>query len=251
MSKPLRAGLRLLALIGGLLIAAACSDSNNDDDDDGEPTAVETMEGDEATPPDGEGDGDGDGDGDGSTFSDFADEFGDQEMVVTYEFTSSVDGSAGSFTIFWKPPDRWRFDVTSDEGTATFLQTPDGVYICSDDGSGGGCFLSPGGASAVPFPFLSYFTDPTSLEGLLASAEGVDLDSSSDNIAGVDATCYSGSTEEGSGQVCFGSDNGILLRIRGSDTTTGDFTMEATSVETSVDDADLEPPYPVQEIPGL
>lgn len=31
----------------------------------------------------------------------------------------------------------------------------------------------------------------------------------------------------------------------------GDFSLEATSLGGSISDADFEPPYPVQDIPGL
>lgn len=248
MSRTLKVGLLLLALIGGLLIAAACGDDNGDGDDgDDEPTAVETMD------DTGDGNGDGDEDGNGATdLSDLAGELQNQEMRVRYDFTSSVDGSAGSFVLYWKPPDRWRIDFIMDGEEGSFIQTADATYICSDDGSGGSCFSSPLGAEAIGLPFLSIFTDPTGLEDTLGDEIfGVDVDTSSDNIAGMDATCYSGSADEGTGEVCIGSDTPILLRIRATDTVSGDFEMVATEVETSVDDADLEPPYPVEEIPGF
>jgi hypothetical protein len=57
--------------------------------------------------------------------------------------------------------------------------------------------------------------------------------------------------EQGSAEYCFSSD-GILLLLTGSGPEgAGEFRLEATSVEGEVSDADLEPPFPVMEIPGL
>lgn len=250
MIKSSRVWLIAAALVAGLLIAAACGGGGSDNGDEG-PTATASSNGggDEPTATASADTGNDNGDAAGA-LQNFADEFGQQEMHVTYEFTSSIDGSSGSFVIYWQPPDNWRVDIISDEGEASIIQNADGTYLCTPD-AGGSCLASPVAAGTMPVPFLSAFTNPDEFDSFIGSNfQGVNLHSSSDTIAGVSATCYSGSAEGGTGEVCF-ADNGILLRIRASDPVDGDFTFEATEVSDQVSDSDLEPPYPIQDLGDL
>jgi hypothetical protein len=55
--------------------------------------------------------------------------------------------------------------------------------------------------------------------------------------------------QSGSAEYCF-NDDGLLLRLDGGSEGGANFTLEATSVEGSVADADLELPYDVLDITG-
>jgi len=247
----LRLWLIIGALLAGALFVACGGDDDGDDTGDGEePTATTSVEGGE-TPSDGDG---GDGGGDAQAELDqLAGDFANREAKVAYDYTSTAAGTTdqGSFTLYWKPPDAWRLDITSSSGDVILISSGGTTYLCSAEGGEGQCFESPT-TSAIPLPFLSYFTDPGSLSDLIdTSIAGVDIDRSEESIGGQDATCYafSGTADgqTGSGQYCF-SDDGMLLRLATS-AAGSEFTLEATSVDTTVADADLELPYDLLEIP--
>ena len=253
MSKSIRLWLMLFAIVASFVIAAACGgdDDKDDGDGNGQPTAEETSGPDaDATEPEGNGDG---GDA-ASQLEDLAGKFATNDVKITYDFSTSSAGTTteGSMTLYWKPPDASRVDFsTEDSGDVTFITQGDTSYICSSEEGGGTCIESPG-AAGLPLPFLSFLTDPEGLSGLVGqNALGADLDESSETIAGQDATCFSGSSDAAGAdfEYCF-SEDGVLLRI-----STGgsgdDFTLEATSVEGSVSDSDVAPPYPVTDIGGL
>ena len=257
MATSFRLGLMIVALLAGSL-AFACGGgagtSDDDGDDDGDqPEASEGADGDDA-----------DGDGDGGDLQDelrkLAEEFGVREVKIEYSFSSTGDGSTddeGTITLYWKPPDAWRVDISSSAGDLILINSDGTSYLCTSAGGTGQCLESPIG-DVVPIPFLSVFTDPDGLSELIDVAlAGVDVDRSDRTIAGQDATCFSISAtiegETGATEYCFRED-GILLLLRagGSDAEgAGAFTLEATNVEDSVSDSDLEPPYDVTEIPGL
>jgi hypothetical protein len=250
-----------LLLVAGLLVLGAlmiaCNDKKDDDGDNGGPTAT-TSAGEtpsEGETPDDGGNGDGDGDAQ-AELQGLAGEFANREAKVTYDFTSSAAGteSTGSFTLFWKPPDSWRMDMTmADSPPITMISSGGTSYTCSgDDAGGGSCFASTAGA--IPIPFLSYFTDPSQLNSLVDSTfAGVDVDRFDETIAGQDGSCFraSGSVEgeSGSGEWCF-TDDGLMLRVRATAEGSGTFTLEATSIGEGVTDADFEPPYEIMTIPG-
>jgi hypothetical protein len=248
----IRVLLPVAALLAATLFFACGGGDNGDDGDTEQPTATEQVDAGGETPQDADGDADGDA---ASSLRNLAGQFAEQEAKVAYTFSTTSAGETmdGSFTLYWKPPDSWRMDISSPDGDATILLTGGSSYLCTAEG-GGQCLQSPLGN--IPVPFLSYFTDPNGLTDLVDTSLGgadVDVEESSREIAGQDATCFSVSGtiegEQGSGEYCF-SDDGILLLVSAS-SDQGDFQLEATSVEGSVSDADLEPPYPVQEIPGL
>ena len=251
MSKSIRLWLILFAMAGSLIIAAACGgdDDKDDGDDNGQPTAEETSGPDaDATEP---GDNGADGDA-ASQLENLAGRFATNDVKIAYDFSSSAAGTTtgGSMTLYWKPPDASRVDFSSgDSGDVTFISQGDTSYICSAEEGGGTCIESPGGAG-LPLPFLSFLTDPEGLSGLVGqNILGVDLDESSETIAGQDGTCFSGDAAGASFEYCF-SEDGVLLRLS-SGVSGEDFTLEATSVEGSVSDSDVEPPYPVTDIGGL
>jgi hypothetical protein len=158
--------------------------------------------------------------------------------------------SAGTFTLYWKPPDSWRVDITLPEGNSIIISTGGVSYVCSEAEGSGQCFQSP---VAAPVPFLTAFTDPGGIGSLAdATFSGVDVDRFDETIAGQDGRCFRASGtvegETGSGEYCF-TDDGLLLRIRGS-AQGSTFSLEATDVGGSVADTDLQPPYEIIEIPG-
>jgi len=238
-----------LAALGGALAFACGGDSSNDNGNTPGPTASSTNGNGASDTPSASGTS-----GDvNDELKDLAGKFAGKEMKVGYDFTSSAGGtsSTGAFTLFWKSKDAYRVDIT-DSGSTTSLITKDGKqYICTADGDSGTCIASP--VSSLPLPFLTFFTDPSSLTNLIdTEVSGVNFDKSSEQIAGQDATCYktSGNVQgqEASAEYCFNGD-GLLLRLAGG-STGATFTLEATSVGGSVSDADVELPYDVVTIPG-
>jgi hypothetical protein len=239
--RTLLASIAVLAL--GLFLAGCGGGGDDDDDDDtGDgPTA-------EATDDSGADEGDG-GDDTGASsdeLKDLAGRFADQEVKISYDFTLS-GADSGTFTLYWKPPDAWRMDFSSAGSEGSLITRAGASYLCTE----GQCIETPAG-SASPLPFFSFITDPDALGSLIdSSVAGVGVDESERKIAGEDARCFSYGSDvagAGSGEFCF-SEDGVMLYFstEAAGTTT---TMEATEVELSVSDADLEPPYPIMEIPG-
>ena len=250
--RGLRIWMMVLALLGGALLFACGGD---DDDADGgdvdQPTATEEADG-------GDGGADGGQDTDGgddasSDLRDLAGKLANKEVKATYQLSGTSDGESleSSFTLYLKPPDTWRVDFSSEGTESIFISKAGTGYLCSAEGGEGTCLESPVG-SAAPIPFLDLFTNPESFSSTVdAQLTGLDIERSSREIAGQDATCFSASGEvegeQGSVEYCF-SDDGILLLVRGGGEDTGEFSIEATSIEGSVTDADFEPPYEVLDI---
>ncbi len=269
MTRFMRLLLVTAALLAASLVVACSSDSDDNGDNggsDGQPDATEPADGDNGDNGDGGDDGNGSSDGDGGDITgelrDLADRFGDQEFKIEFNYSSSTGGvvdDEGTMTLYWKPPDGWRMDIGSDSGDATMITQGGTSYICSADGGEAQCFESPV-ASDSGVPFLSLFTDPNALTAQIdstISGGDVDVNRSSRNIAGVDATCYeySGTIdgEAGEAEYCFG-DNGMLLALVGAESDAGStsaFSLEATNVSTSVSSSDLEPPYPILDLGDL
>jgi hypothetical protein len=241
--------LAVLALAGGaLLVACNGGDGDDDDGDGGEgPAATEPADGGDDVGNGGDDGGDASGE-----LSDLAGQWATKEAKISYDFTSSSGGteSGGTFTLYWKPPDSWRLDITVDGEATAIISTAGASYICTDAGGQGQCLETP--ATQIPVPFLGSFLDADAYESLVAGTfAGVEVDRSEETIAGQDAQCYTASGavegEEREGQFCFSSD-GVPVRMSVG-ATGSEFTMEATSVETSVADADFEPPYDILQIP--
>ena len=249
MIRFLRTGLVLVGLAGVLALGAACGSDDGDDGGSDDPTATSEAPGGEDATATSDGGGSGDA---GDALDALAEEFGNREMKVTYDLSSS-DGTTTTYTIYWKSADSWRVDFDSDGATTSMIASGGLAYICSSDGAGGGqCIESPGGASAIPVPFFGALTQENGLAGLITGAfAGADVDTSEETIAGVNASCYkvSGSVagESGYAEIC--SADGILLRWAGGSAGV-DATIEATAVEDTVADADFDLPYEILQIPG-
>ncbi len=237
-------------LVGALLLACGSDnggDSNGPSDGppDDSPTEPADANGDQPA-------------GDAATeLRDVAGGFGEQEIKIEYRFTSGLaDGTGdGTMTLYWKPPDSQRTDISTSEGDVTLITTPSATYICTSEVDGGQCLESPFSDSFTP-GFFDIFTDPDSLTVQIdTSFGGADVDRSSRTIAGQDATCFSVSGavegETGDAEYCF-RDDGVLLLMRATDSLSGgEFSLEALSIEDSVSDSDLEPPYEVFDLGDL
>ncbi len=168
--------------------------------------------------------------------NDLANNVATQTVKATYTLSSSGAGQSfeGTFTLYSRPPDS-RVDFTSQGTTSIFISAGGKNYSCETDV----CTEVPVSLGTA-LPFLAFFTNPQQLSGLVGS----DVNHSTKTIAGQDADCYSGSVQGAGGEVCFNSD-GMLVSVHGS-AGGEEYTMEATSVEGTVSDSDLAPPYPVQ-----
>ncbi len=238
-------------LVGALLLACGSDDGGDSGGPTDAPDATSPSDESPTEPPDANGDQPA---GDAATeLRDVAGGFGEREIKIEYEFTSGLaDGTGdGTMTLYWKPPDAQRTDISTSDGEVTLITTASATYFCSPE-DGGQCFESPIGDSLMP-SFFGIFTDPDTLTGQIdASFRGVDVDRSSRTIAGQDATCFSISgmidDQTGAAEYCF-RDYGVLLLMRAGDSLSGgEFSLEAISVEDSVSDSDLEPPYEVFDL---
>jgi len=177
-------------------------------------------------------------------------------VKATYRLSTTYDGESAEqvFTLYWKPPDTWRLDFLNPGEHSSYIAKAGTGYWCGTDDRVGSCMPSPVGLG-VPIPFADLFTNPASRSSFIdAQLAGLEIERSSREIAGQDATCFSApgdiEVDRGPIEYCFG-DDGLLLLAKGRSGDLGDFSLEATSLEGPVSDADFEPPYPVQDIPGL
>jgi hypothetical protein len=243
-----------LLVATALVLVAACGGDDDEEEDDGdsEPTATESADnGDGDETPEATDDSGGDGGDGASDLSALAAEYDDFVGVVKYETTGFGD-SFSSMKIY-KGEDRSRIDYESDDGTGTIITTPDAFYICGE----GACIKYPTGDTSLdPTAGLTAFISADAINEQYGDLpDGVSVDESSEEIAGVDATCYAYSgdideTEEGdeNGAICF-SESGLLLRLDSSVSGGGSF--EAVEAEEGVSESDFEPPFPVTEIPNF
>jgi len=239
-----------VALVAAMLLLAACGGDDDEEQDDGGdsgPTATETADGGDETIDAGDG-----GDDAASNLSALADNYEDFTGVVTYETTGFADGSFTSMKIY-KGENASRVDYEGTDATGTILSTADAIYLCGE----GICLkYSSGDSSLDPTAGLTALLSAQSISDAYGDLpDGVDVSESSQEIAGVDATCYSytgeiDETESGdeSGEICV-SESGLLLRLKFSGSGGGQF--EATEATDDVSDDDFEPPFPVTELPNF
>ncbi|MBI5287529.1 MAG: hypothetical protein HY873_00995 [Chloroflexi bacterium] len=255
-------------LTAGALVFAACDDDKKKDDGSG---GDKTPAAEKTTPSDGEktsaveptkDDGDNGGGGDSGELQKLADKFAAATFKAVYEISGDGGDSgltSGEITISKDGKDKIRFDIKSEvEGEpfeGSFIQTSTESFLCfsGDAAASLGGLLGEDAAEGICVK--SAPDDPTNPVGSLVDAFGdidvgnVEIQDKEDReIAGEDGTCYTvldNDTNETS-TACF-NDDGVLLSVESGDSGT----FVAKSVEGDVSDADFEPPYPVQEIPGL
>lgn len=167
---------------------------------------------------------------------------------VTYKvtFSGGAPGAPGEQTVYVKG-DKRRVDMGGGgplTGASMFM-LPDGMYNCVSLGQTGTCTKLPAGqATEQSNPFPDFVTRPTDYEATPAGSR---------TIAGQQAQCFTvkakqpGSVQESTSCV---TSSGVQVYMQ-TKTGAGEFTMEATSVTTSVSDADFQLPYPVGELPGI
>ena len=258
MTRTTRSLLWSMLLAGAValaVLAAACGGGDDDDDDDSAAEATATSSAEATDEPSGDdddtGDDDsGDDDDDGgdalSELQGLGSEFAEVSGKVTYEFTSEGDEAAsGNMTLYSDPPNS-RIDFETPDGVVIIINTPEASYFCTEAEDEGFCIESEGDDTGQTIPFLSDFADPDSFGDIVDTFGGVDISTSTEEIAGADASCfsYSGTVEgeTGTGKFCF-ADSGLLLLAEFSGDVSGDFTMRATEFSDEVSGSDFEPPY--------
>jgi hypothetical protein len=186
----------------------------------------------------------------GSEFTGLADKFGKATFKVTYQLSGGgATPSQGTMT-WYKKGDNMRMDIAGEvqgqQENVILIIRPDTSYYCTsapEVGEGGTCFSAPSeagqGVTQTAAELEKTLTDPS-----------VDvLSTSSRNIAGEDAKCYTVSSPniEGQAEMCLSGD-GVPLSTK--ETAGGvETTMEATDFSHDVSDSDFEPPYPVSAMP--
>lgn len=238
-----------VALVASLLMMAGCSSDDEDEDTggDSQPTTTKTTGSGDKTP-DPADDG---GDDAASDLSALAENYEDFTGVISYKTTGFGDG----FTTMkiYKGENASRVDYESAEGTGSIISTDGAIYLCGE----GVCIKYPTGDSSLdPTAGLTALISAQSIAEVYGDIpDGVDVEKSSEKIAGVDATCYTYSgdideTTDGdeSGAICV-SESGLLLRLKFDGDEGGQF--EATEAEDDISDADFEPPFPVTELPNF
>jgi hypothetical protein len=240
-----------LVIVGSalLLAAAACGGDNGGKDKTGADASATPAEGTPGASPISE---------EVSTkFKDLGEEWAKTSVKAAYDIASrtGTETTKSTLVLYWAPP-KVRADLSSDVGgtsTQTIaISTPDKTYHCSQEG-GEQCLAYPPSSNVVDaLPFLSDFDAGVVEAGLSGLTGDVQIASSSEKVAGNDASCVSAEGNIG-GQdslikYCFAS-NGLLLFESAADAAgTSEFILQATDVGT-VSDSDFEPPYPVSEVP--
>jgi hypothetical protein len=167
---------------------------------------------------------------------------------ISYRFTTTTGGVAQSVdqTTYVKGTKvRWDMDASGTKISMFVLE--DGTYMCTS-GAGAVCLKYSGAAQAPMQNAGASFQDQVRASPGQFSAAA----QSARTIAGVSAQCFTltGAALAGAGAAttCYSAD-GLPLYTELKGGAQGDFTMEATSLSTSVSDADFTLPAPVRSLP--
>ena len=243
-----------------LVVASACGGDDDDDDGgDNEATATKSADGGddagEETPSDDGGDDGGDDSSDAAgQLAALAGEYEKFEGYVKYE-ARDFGGDAGfSSMAIYQKGDSSRIDIESADGNVILINTPDATYMCTANQ----CSKFPVGEDTGGFAdAFAGLIDPSTIESEFGDlGDDVEIDVSSEEIAGVDATCFSASGDldedtpgDEAGEVCF-TEGGLLLRIT-FDSAGESGTLEATEADNEVPDDAFEPPFEVIDLSDL
>ncbi len=254
--------LLTLALTAAMVIIALSACGGDDDDDGGDDAGDETPaatqdggNGDHATATPADHD-DGDGGGDAAAaLADFASDYEGFTGMVKYE-AKNFSGDAAGFSsmAIYQTEGYSRIDIESADGNVILIDTPDASYMCAENQ----CLQYPAGDSAGnSLAGLTELFDPGSIEDSFGDlGDDVNIDVSDEEIAGVDATCFSAEGDldpetpgDESGEVCF-AEGGLMLRLTfESGGESG--TFEAVEASSDVSQSDFEPPFEVIDLSEL
>ena len=238
-------------VIAVALLSTACK-SGDDSEDSGDTadattttaTATATEGGSEATATESSS-----GGGDAADLADIFAGFQNATFNVTYQLESDASAEdAMSGTWNWirdNDNERTRFEVEFAGDKVIMITTPEQSLLCSD----GACFDASGVMGAAMPNIGDMFTqsiDEVQAQTTSATVHRID----GRTIAGVDAECveFEDTAEGASGTACY-AEGGIPLLID-SETSDGNFHLEATSFSKDVSDSDFEAPFPVTRIGG-
>ena len=177
------------------LVLAACGGDDDDDDDseDGSPTAEATAENDDEDTDDSEPTPDDDDEDDDDPFAELeeiADEYEQVDGSVTY--TVTTDGEESTWTVYTEG-DNSRIDFGDEEGAFVSTTTPEASYTCRERREGT-CFEGEGGVGGNPFAGLfTSFASVEAIEAYAALFAEIDIERSSEELAGDDAECCAAS----------------------------------------------------------
>jgi hypothetical protein len=134
-----------------------------------------------------------------------------------------------------------------------YITTPAATYTCTQAGGEGTCFASAGGIGGNPFAgLIASFASYEAISGYLGAFGDTDVETSTENIAGTDASCFEASgdfvDDEGTIKWCF-AESGLLL-LSSYDLADSPFEMRATDFSDDVPDDAFAPPYEVTELGG-
>jgi len=182
-----------------------------------------------------------------------AGEYEQFEGYVKYSTSGFGSDSASSIALYQKGGSS-RLDIESPDGNIIIINTPDATYMCTV--AENQCIKYPAGQDTGLADAFTSLLDPSTIEDTFDLPDDVDIDTSSDKIAGIDAVCFSASGDldpetpgDESGEVCF-SENGLLLRLKfESGGESGSF--EATEASGDVPSDAFEPPYDVIDLGDL
>jgi hypothetical protein len=186
------------------------------------------------------------GGGGGGQFGDLRQKFEGATFKVVYEIKSSGGGEdlSGTMTLY-KKGNNLREDIEAESGgekmSFAFITTPDTSYMCSGatQTEAATCFSAPTEAGQGPEQMVA------DMESVLTDPSVQIVSTSSRNIAGENANCYTLQSPEieGEAEICL-SDEAVPLSTtsaaQGIETT-----LLATDFSRDVSDSDFVPPYPV------
>lgn len=168
---------------------------------------------------------------------------------VTYQDTQS-DGTTSTLTFYSKPPNSRYDTIDSDGSTSAIIETSDTTYICSSDAAqtDQSCIEETGTTGGTGLGFAASLFSPALVDALAAAAQaqGIDINKTSENIAGTDADCYEGTYSGSTEKFCFSGD-GVMLAELTTDAS-GTSGLRATAYISDVSDSDFQPPYPISTI---
>jgi hypothetical protein len=183
-----------------------------------------------------------------SLFADVSARFAQATFKATYEIKSTGGPQDVSWTMtLCKKGDNWREDIETEsdgkKSTSTYISTPAESYRCTPTQPGvtDTCVAAPTLPGEGP---SQAFAD---LQKTLTSPDVQVVSTSSRNIAGEDADCYTihAAEFEGDAEICLSKD---AVPLSSKSTAEGvESTLETIAFSRDVPDSDFQPPYPVTE----